>query len=191
MKQSMGNNPHPSILIFQVLSRFRKWRVFFNRGNGLWRLLKIIWCWIKINPNIPLVGDLVFLKLQPYKNTSLKVEGHQKITPKFYGPYQILQCIGTMAYKLALLASSKIHTVFHVSCLKKVVGPNHQVQSTLPDMTEEGSIWIHPMTILQTRECQLHNRTIKEVLVQWKDTPPKDVTWEPASILQQFIHLQP
>ena len=97
------------------------------------------------------VGDLVFLWIQPYKQTSLKVQGHQKLTPKFYGPYQILQRIGIVAYKLALPTSSKIHHVFHVSCLNKVVGPNCQVQSTLPEMTEEGSIWIHPVAILQTR----------------------------------------
>ena len=122
------------------------------------------------------VVDLVFLWLQPYKQTSLKAQGHQNLAPKFYGPYQILQLIGTVAYKLALPASSKIHHVFHVSCLKKVVGPNCQVQSTLPELTEEGSIWLQPMTILQTKECQLCHHTIKEVLVQWKDTSPKDVT---------------
>ena len=94
-----------------------------------------------------------------------------------------------MAYKLALPAYSKIHPVFHVSCLKKVVGPNCQVQSTLPKMTEEGSIWLQPMAILQTRERQMHHRTIKKVLVQWKDSSPEDATWEPTSILQQFPHL--
>jgi hypothetical protein len=88
------------------------------------------------------VGDLVFLRLQPYKQTSLKVQGHQKLAPKFYGPYQTLQHIGKMAYKLALPASSKIHLVFHVSCLNKVVGPNCQVQSTLLELIEEGSIWL-------------------------------------------------
>jgi hypothetical protein len=36
-------------------------------------------------------GDQVFLRLQPYKKTSLKVEHCQKLTPKFYGPYTILK----------------------------------------------------------------------------------------------------
>lgn len=77
------------------------------------------------------VGDLVFLRLQPYKKTSLKDHSHHELTPRFYGPYQILQCIATVAYMLSLLASSKIHPIFHVLFLKKVVGPNCQVQSTL------------------------------------------------------------
>ena len=49
-------------------------------------------------------GDHVFLHLQPYKKTSLKSKGHQKFAPKFYGPYHIIQHIGEVAYKLALLA---------------------------------------------------------------------------------------
>lgn len=68
--------------------------------------------------------DQVFLKLQPYKQTSLKEKGCQKLSPKFYGPYQVLQRIGEVAYKLAFPPTAKIHPVFHVSCLKKVIGNN-------------------------------------------------------------------
>lgn len=78
------------------------------------------------------IGDQVFLRLQPYKHTSFKEKGCQKLAPKFYGPYQVLQHIGAVAYKLALLTTSKIHPVFHVSCLKKVVGNNCRVQTSLP-----------------------------------------------------------
>ena len=81
-----------------------------------------------------------------------------------------------MAYKLALPTSSKINPIFHVSCLKKVVGPNCQVQSTPLELTDEGFVWFQPVAILQTRERQLRHQTIKEVLVQWKDTSPEDAT---------------
>ena len=37
-----------------------------------------------------------------------------KLSPKYYGPYKVLQKIGTMAYKLELPASSQVHQVFHV-----------------------------------------------------------------------------
>jgi hypothetical protein len=67
-------------------------------------------------------GDQMFLRLQPYKQTSLKVDHCQKITPKFYGPYTILNCVGKVAYQLAFLSHLKLHHVFHVSCLKKVFG---------------------------------------------------------------------
>jgi hypothetical protein len=126
-------------------------------------------------------GDQVFLHLQPYKQTSLKDKVPQKLAPKFYGPYQIIQCIGQVTYKLALPTHSKIHPVFHVSCLKKVVGSNCKVQTNLPELDEEGSIWLQPEAVLDTRECQLCQCMIKEVLIQWKDMQPEDATWEPTS----------
>jgi hypothetical protein len=79
------------------------------------------------------VGDWVFLRLQPYKQMSLKqAKKDNKLSPKYYGPYKVLQNIGTMAYKLELPASSRVHPVFHVSCLKKVIGDKIPVQTILP-----------------------------------------------------------
>jgi hypothetical protein len=72
-------------------------------------------------------GDQVFLRLQPYKKTSLKAEQCQKLTPKFYGPYTVLKCVGQVVYQLALPSQSKLHLVFHVSCLKKVIGTRFQI----------------------------------------------------------------
>jgi hypothetical protein len=43
-------------------------------------------------------GDQMFLRLQPYKQTSLKAEHCQKLAPKFYGPYTVLKCVGQVAY---------------------------------------------------------------------------------------------
>ncbi len=61
------------------------------------------------------VGDWVFWRLQPYKQMSLKqAKKDNKLSPKYYGPYKVLQNIGTMAYKLELPASSRVHLVFHV-----------------------------------------------------------------------------
>ena len=54
-------------------------------------------------------GDMVFLHLQPYKQSSLKLKGRHKLAPKFYGPYRILQKIGSVAYKLELPLSSRFY----------------------------------------------------------------------------------
>ena len=52
-------------------------------------------------------GDWVFLRLQPYKKMSLKQHNKDnKLAPKYYGPYRVLQNIGSMAYKLELPTTS-------------------------------------------------------------------------------------
>jgi hypothetical protein len=110
-------------------------------------------------------GDQVFLRLQPYKKTSFKDEHFQNLAPKFYGPYTILKHVGQVAYQLALPIHSKLHPVFHVSCLKKVIGAKCQIQTNLPELAKEGSIWLHPEVVLDQREHHLLQRTIKEVIV--------------------------
>ena len=68
------------------------------------------------------VEDWVFLRIQPYKQKSLKnTNKDNKLSAKYYEPYKVLQNIGSMAYELELPASSRVHLVFHVSCLKKVI----------------------------------------------------------------------
>ena len=44
------------------------------------------------------------------------------LSPKYYGPYKVLQKIGSMAYKLELPTTSRFHPIFQVSCLNKVIG---------------------------------------------------------------------
>jgi hypothetical protein len=91
------------------------------------------------------VGVWVFLRLQPYKKNPLKKKKKDnKIVPKYYGPYKVLQRIGSMAYKLELPPSSHVHQVFHVSFLKKVIGNKILVQTILPDLNEEGKIILEP-----------------------------------------------
>ena len=56
------------------------------------------------------VDDWVFLRLQPYKQMSLKqAKKDNKLSPKYYGPYKVLQNNCTMAYKLEFPASSRVH----------------------------------------------------------------------------------
>ena len=78
-----------------------------------------------------------------------------KLSPKYYGPYKVLQNIGTiLAYKLELPASSRVHPVLHVSCLKKVIGENFPVQKILPEPDEEGKIILELEAVTETTTRQ-------------------------------------
>lgn len=78
------------------------------------------------------VDDKVLLKLQPYTKPSLANRLHQKLLPKFYGPFTVMQRIGTMAYKLELLPYARLHLVFYVSCLKAFHEGSSPIAPTLP-----------------------------------------------------------
>ena len=136
------------------------------------------------------IGDWVFLRLQPYKQLSLKQQKKDnKLAPKYYGPYKVLQKIGSMPYKLELPPSSRIHPVFHVSCLKKVIGENIPVQKMLPELDEEGKFILELEAVIETRTKQLRNRAITEYLIQWKKLPVEDATWEDESFIQKHPEL--
>jgi hypothetical protein len=64
--------------------------------------------------------------------------------------------MGQVAYQLALPKHSKLHHVFHVSFLKKVIGTKCQIQTNLPKLAEQGSIWLQPQAILDQCEHRLH-----------------------------------
>jgi hypothetical protein len=100
-------------------------------------------------------GDQVFLGLQPYKKTSLKDDHCQKLAPKFYGPYTVLKHVGQVAYQLALPSHSKLHPIFHVSYLNKVIRTKFQTQTNLLELDTEESIWIQEKTFLDQRERRL------------------------------------
>ena len=59
---------------------------------------------------------------------------HHKIEPKFYGPYQILDKIGKVAYRWNLPASATIHNVFHVSLLRPYAFPTRPI-SDIPSVS--------------------------------------------------------
>ena len=80
-----------------------------------------------------------------------------KLSPKYYGPDKVLQNIGTIAYKLEHHASSRVHPVFHVSCLNKVIGYKLPVQTILSELDKEGKIILEPKAVMETRTRQLRN----------------------------------
>ncbi|CAL2278126.1 unnamed protein product [Prunus armeniaca] len=99
---------------------------------------------------------------------SLAAYSYHKLLPKFYGPYEILEKLGPVAYKLQLPTGCKIHPVFHVSCLKKHLGTHVTPSLTLPRITEDGIVQDEPLTILERKLVKRGNAARVDVLVHWK-----------------------
>ncbi|XP_026428650.1 uncharacterized protein LOC113324549 [Papaver somniferum] len=127
------------------------------------------------------VGDLVYLKLQPYIQSSLSLRKNFKLSSKYYGPFPVLQHIGKVSYKLELPSHSRIHPVFHVSHLKKHIGQKHTPAPSLPVVDHEGQIIMLPENTLGTRSILQGDRVVKQELIQWTNSFPENFTWEDLS----------
>ena len=64
----------------------------------------------------------------------------------------MIQKVGEVAYQLDLPIGRKIHNVFHVSCIKKVIGKKISFSNSLPPLDDEGQLVIIPNKIFRTRE---------------------------------------
>jgi hypothetical protein len=129
------------------------------------------------------IGDQVFVKLQPYVQSSLAQRAHQKLAFKFFGPYTIAEKIGDVAYRLILPPSSSIHPVFHISQLKKLVRHSQNI-SQLPDEIAEYQVL---KEILATRIRSKGNKEVEQVLMKWSHMPSELATWEDKISLQQHF----
>ena len=84
------------------------------------------------------VGDMVYLKMRPFRHRSLAKRANEKLAARFYGPYRVEARVGAVAYRLKLPEEAKIYPTFHVSPLKKAVGDQTVITSIPAQLTEEG-----------------------------------------------------
>ncbi|XP_010491426.2 PREDICTED: uncharacterized protein LOC104769009 [Camelina sativa] len=129
------------------------------------------------------IGDSVFVKHQPYRQGSVVVRSNQKLSPKYFGPYKIVDRCGKVAYKLLLPGGSQIHPVFHVSQLKAVVGQvltSTQLPSIVVDVLVKA-----PVSILDRKMVKRQGRAVTMVLVQWTNETAEEATWEYLYDLQR------
>lgn len=93
------------------------------------------------------VGDWVYVCLRPYRQTSV-APAYSKLAKHCYGPFEVVECIGAVAYRLQLPPSSRIHPVFHVSLLKLHKGPLPSSPVTLPTASTDNHPLVAPLAIL-------------------------------------------
>ena len=137
------------------------------------------------------VGDHVFLKVSPTRGIKrFGIRG--KLSPRFIGPYEILERVGPVAYRLALPPNlSGVHNVFHVSVLRRYIhDPAHVLDAVPVELREDLSFEEQPVKILAREVKKLRNRDIPYVKVLWSNHGELEATWELESALQErYPHL--
>ena len=110
-----------------------------------------------------------------------------KLSPRFIGPFKVIEKVGQMAYRLALPQElENIHNAFHVSMLRRYNSdPSHVVSletiELRPDLTyEEESV-----EILAREVKELQNKRILLVKVLWRNHKTEEATWESEETMRQ------
>ena len=97
------------------------------------------------------VGDKVYLRLQPYRMKSLAKRVNEKLSLKFFGPFTILQRVRQVAYKLDLLDGCALHPVFHISKLRRAIRSDVS-NPMLPPSFTTGMEWpMQPSEVVSVR----------------------------------------
>lgn len=137
------------------------------------------------------VGDKVFLKLSPWKGI-VRFGKRGKLSPRFIGPYEIVERIGPVAYRLALPPElSRIHDVFHISMLRKYISdPSHILEPQPIQLMEDLTYEEQPVEILDRRNQVLRTKIIPLVKVLWRNHAVEEATWEPEEQMRiRYPHL--
>lgn len=101
-----------------------------------------------------------------------------KLGGRYYGPYQVIERIGQVAYWLRLPDEAQIHPVVHISQLKRRLWDGEIVVARLPAITRDGSPIIRPARVSEYRQIKKNVRFRWEVLVEWEALSISEATWK-------------
>lgn len=121
---------------------------------------------------------MVFLKISPTRGTIRF--GRGELSPRYIGPFEVIERIGEVAYRLSLLANlDRVHNVFHVTQLHRYIADSsHVVDYSELKVGPSLTYLKQPVEIIDRREKQLRNQTIPIVRVMWRHHSPGESTWE-------------
>ncbi|GKA78792.1 putative reverse transcriptase domain-containing protein, partial [Tanacetum coccineum] len=125
------------------------------------------------------VGDRVLLKVSPWKGV-VRFGKKGKLAPRYVGPFEIVECVGPVAYRLRLPQElSCIHDTFHVSNLKKCLAES-DVQVPLEEIEIDENLRFveEPIEIVERDVKKLKRRRIPLVKVCWNSRQGAEYTWE-------------
>ena len=105
-----------------------------------------------------------------------------KLNPHWFGPVEIIEIMSAINVKVALPPHIKMHSVFHVSELKKYIQPNdmsQEVEQAEPiqvnDNTNGGHVEFEVEKVINMRKV----KGKRQYLILWKGYPDHDASWEP------------
>src|SRR6185295_6831912 len=108
------------------------------------------------------IGDLVMLSTKNIQVDTQKNRPSRKLQPRYIGPFQIIQVISDVNYKLELPGTMKIHPVFHVSLLKRYIENSEEfpfrIQLPPPPIQVDGEVEYEVEKILDKRERHRGNK---------------------------------
>nr|GEV90775.1 putative reverse transcriptase domain-containing protein [Tanacetum cinerariifolium] len=122
-------------------------------------------------------GDRVFLKVSPARSVRrFGIKG--KLSPRFIRPFEILDRVGEVSYRLALpLQLLHVHNVFYVSLLRGYkYHPLHVVSYPLDQIRADLSYVEEPEAILDRQDRVMRNKTIPFVKILWRNHPEREAT---------------
>ena len=114
------------------------------------------------------------------KRVVVRFSKRGKLSPRFIGPFEILERVGTVAYRLALPPNmSGVHEVFHVSMLRRYTpDPAHVVDWGEIKVDTDGTFEEGLVCILDSRDQVLRRKTVRLVRVLWWHYGVEESTWE-------------
>ncbi|XP_070017686.1 uncharacterized protein [Nicotiana sylvestris] len=103
-----------------------------------------------------------------------------KLSPRYIGPFEILERVGEVAYRLALPPSlAAVHPVFNVSILRKYHGDlSHVLDFSSVQLDKDLSYVEEPMVMLDRQVRKLRSKNIASMKVQLRGQPIEEATWE-------------
>jgi hypothetical protein len=137
------------------------------------------------------VGDRVFRKVSPWKKV-FRFGRKGKLSPRFIGPYEVIERVGPVAYRLELPQElEKIHNVFHVSMLRRYRSdPSHVLSTEAIELQSDLTFEEEPVEILAYDVKELRRKSIPIVKVLWRNHTTEEATWEPEETMRhQYPYL--
>ncbi|XP_019183935.1 PREDICTED: uncharacterized protein LOC109178836 [Ipomoea nil] len=131
-------------------------------------------------------GEKVLLKISPTRGV-MRFGKKGKLSPRFIGPYEILERVGKLDYRLALPTKlDRVYDVFHVSQLTKYVhDATHVLQPEVVSLDETLSYKERPMKILGTKTRETRRKSVKLVKVLWSNHEVEEATWEMEDVMKE------